>query len=132
MTLHRSRTEGPRRARVGSGSGARSCPGQASVELLAAVPFVLLAGALAWQMALAGWTVWMSAHAARTAARADAVGKAAGPAARSALPSTLRPDLEVDRLKAGGVRVRVSVPLLLDWRGPVRVSASSSLGRQSR
>jgi hypothetical protein len=103
--------------------------GQASVELLAAVPFVLLAGALAWQLALAGWTVWMSAHAARVAARADAVGKAVGPAARSALPTSLRHGLEVDRLRAGGVRVRVRVPLLLRWRGPASVSATSSLGR---
>lgn len=100
--------------------------------MLAAIPFVLLAGALAWQLALAGWTVWMSAHAARVAARAEAVGKPIGPAARSALPAALRRGLDADRLEGGGVRVRVRVPLLLRWRGPVSVSASSSLGRQGR
>ncbi len=112
-----------------SGHTGRGSRGQASVELVATLPFILLAGALAWQFALAGWTVWMSAHAARVAARADAVGRAVGPAARSALPTTLRPGLEVDRLSAGGVRVRVRVPLLLRWRGRVSVSATSSLGR---
>jgi len=107
--------------------------GQASVELLAALPFVLLAGALAWQLALAGWTAWMSAHAARTAARADAVGKPAEAAARSALPGPLRHDLRVRRRSGGGVEVRVRVPTLLDGvHGPVEVTSSSSLGRQER
>jgi pilus assembly protein CpaE len=100
--------------------------------MLAAVPFVLLAAAVAWQLAMGGWAIWMSAHAARVAARADAVGRDAGPAARSALPSPLRPGLRVRRLRSGGVRVRVRVPLLLDWRGPVSVSATSSLGRADR
>lgn len=101
--------------------------------MLAAVPFVLLAGALAWQLALTGWTVWMSAHAARVAARADAVGRDVRPAALSALPESLRYGLEVRRLEQGGVRVQVSVPLLLDvGAGPVRIAASSSLGRAHR
>lgn len=101
--------------------------------MLAAVPFVLLAGALAFQLALAGWTAWMSAHAARVAARADAVGRDVQPAARSALPDSLRRGLEVRRLERGGVRVSVQVPLLLDaGAGPVRVAASSSLGRGER
>lgn len=108
----------------------RSAAGQASVEMLGAVPFVLLAAAIAWQLALAGWTVWMSAHAARVAARADAVGRAAGPAARSALPGSLRHGLQVRRLKRGGVRVSVRVPLLLDpGAGSPRVRATSSFGR---
>ena len=97
--------------------------------MLAALPFVLLATAIAWQLVLAGWTVWMSAHAARVAARADAVGRAPGAAARSALPEALQHGLEVDRLRGGGVRVRVHVPLLVDRPGGVRVSATSSLGR---
>ncbi len=134
MTSHRSRTCAFPGNRAGRGAPSRlhGRSGQASVELLAAIPFVLLAGAVAWQLALAGWTVWMSAHAARAAARADAVGKTVRPAARSALPSTLRRGLVVESLGAGGVRVRVRVPLLLRWGGPVSVSASSSLGRQRR
>jgi hypothetical protein len=104
--------------------------GQASVELVAMVPVVLLVGAVAWQLALAGHTAWLTAHAARAAARADAVGKGPAEAARSALPRSLEDGLEVESLERGGVRVSVKVPLLLRrWDAPVRVGASASLGR---
>ena len=104
--------------------------GQASVELVAALPLVLLAGLLAWQLALAGHTAWECAHAARAAARADAVGRSAEAAARSAVPRSLERGLSVRRLREGGVRVSLRVPLLVRaWRGPVTVAATSSLGR---
>ena len=105
--------------------------GQASVELVAVVPFVLLIGAVVWQLVMAGHTAWLTANAARAAARADTVGRDAAAAARSALPHSMEGDLEVRRLRDGGVRVSVAVPLLLrSWHGPVRVSATSSLGRE--
>ena len=105
--------------------------GQASVELVATVPVVLLVGAVAWQLALAGHTAWLTAHAARAAARADAVGDGPGQAARSALPRSLEDELEVERLAGGGVRVSVKVPLLMrEWDAPVRVGASASLQRR--
>jgi hypothetical protein len=95
------------------------------------VPVVLLVGAVAWQLALAGHTAWLTAHAARAAARADAVGKGPAGAARSALPRSLEDDLEVESLERGGVRVSVKVPLLMRrWDAPVRVHASASLGRR--
>lgn len=101
--------------------------GQASIELLAAVPFALLVGAVAWQLALLGHAAWLSAHAARAAARADAVGRSPRRAARSVLPRTLRHGLVVER--AGRrVRVRLHVPLLLHPRSRVAISARSSLG----
>ena len=107
--------------------------GQASVELVAAVPLVLAVGAIAWQLALAGHTAWMTSHAARAGARADAVGADATAAARSALPAGLRRGLEVRRLPRGGVRVRVRIPTLLyRWRSPARVGATASLGRTGR
>jgi hypothetical protein len=103
--------------------------GQASVELVAMLPVVLLVGAVAWQLALAGHTAWLAAHAARAAARADAVGRGPGEAARSALPRSLEDEIEVERLDRGGVRVSVQVPLMLRrWDVPVRVAAVSSLG----
>ena len=103
--------------------------GQASVELLGTLPFVLLAALVAWQLVLGGQTLWMSGHAARVAARAEAVGADPARAARSALPAALEPGLRVDRRRAGGVRVRLRVPLLLRrWRAPVTVSATSSFG----
>jgi type IV secretory pathway TrbD component len=120
----------------GDRDGTRGVPawserGQASVELVAVLPVVLVLGAVAWQLAIAGHTAWLTANAARVAARADTVGQNARVAARSALPRSLERDLEVDRLHEGGVRVSLRVPLLLDrWRSPVRVAATSSLGRE--
>jgi type II secretory pathway component PulK len=103
--------------------------GQASIELVAVLPAVLLVGALVWQLALAGHAAWMTANAARAAARADVVGRGAATAARSSLPESLARGLEVDRLGGGRVRVSVQVPLLgSGWRTPVRIAAVSSLG----
>jgi hypothetical protein len=103
--------------------------GQASVEIVAMVPLVLLAAAVAWQLVLTGHTLWLCANSARAAARAQLVGKPVARAARSALPSSLEHDLSVRRLDSGQVRVRVQMPLLLHaWRTPVHVSASASLG----
>ncbi len=107
--------------------------GQASVELVAAVPLVLAIGAIAWQLALAGHTAWMASHAARAGARADAVGRDPRAAARSALPEGLRPGLEVKRRRGGGIGVRVRVPMLLyRWRSAVTVGSTASLGRARR
>jgi hypothetical protein len=107
--------------------------GQASVELVAAVPLVLLCALVAWQLVLAGHTAWLSAHAARAAARADAVGRSPAAAARSALPDAMERDLEVDRRREGGVRVSVRVPILVRaWSSPLRIAATSSLGRGER
>ncbi len=104
--------------------------GQASVELVAALPLVLLVGAVVWQCALAGHTAWLTAHAARAGARAEAVDGDVGSAVRSALPGGLERGLRVER-DGGRVRVRVRVPLLLRrWRLPVEVEASSSLGEK--
>jgi hypothetical protein len=118
-------------ARASESGPLRRQAGQASVELVAMIPVVLLVGAIAWQLALAGHTAWLTAHAARVAARADAVGRGPAGAARSALPRSLEDELEVERLDRGGVRVSVQVPLLLRrWDAPVRVAAASSLGRR--
>jgi hypothetical protein len=103
--------------------------GQASVELLGAVPAVLLAALVAWQLVLVGHTLWLSAQAARVAARAEAVGGSPQAAARSALPRSLERGLDVKRRHAGGVTVHVRVPLVLRrWHGPVSVAATSSFG----
>jgi hypothetical protein len=105
--------------------------GQASVELVAVLPLVLLVAAVAWQLALAGHAAWLSANAARVAARADTVGRDVRSAAKSALPRSYERGLEVRRLREGGVRVSVRVPSVLPkWRTPVRVAATSSLGRE--
>jgi hypothetical protein len=103
--------------------------GQASVELLGAVPAVLLVAALVWELALAGHTAWLCANAARAGARAHVVGDSASAAARSALPRSLERGMRVEQRPDGGVRVRVRVPIVLRaWQGPVSVSATSRLG----
>jgi pilus assembly protein CpaE len=105
--------------------------GQASVELVAVIPFVILAALAVWQIALAGHTLWLTAGAARAAARADSVGSNPERAARSALPASMERGLAVERIRSGGVRVRVRMPLLLRrWRSPVVMTAVSSLGRE--
>jgi hypothetical protein len=103
--------------------------GQAAVETVAMVPLVLLAAAVAWQLVLTGHTLWLSAHAARAAARAELVGRSPERAARSALPRSLERGLSVERVDGGGVRVKLRLPLLLRaWRSPIEVAAVSSLG----
>jgi hypothetical protein len=105
--------------------------GQASVELVAVLPAVMLIGAVVWQLALAGHAAWLTANAGRAAARAEIVGRSPLSAARSALPRSLERDLEVQRLDRGRVRVSVRIPWLLIGRpGPIRVAAVSSLGSQ--
>ncbi|HEX2070659.1 MAG TPA: hypothetical protein VHF90_03305 [Thermoleophilaceae bacterium] len=106
----------------------RSQQGQASVELVAALPFVLLVGAVVWQCALTGHTAWLAAHAARAGARAELVDGDVRGAVRSALPDGLEHGLGVER-DDGVVRVSVELPLLLHrWRLPVAVGATASLG----
>ena len=103
------------------------------MELVAALPFVLLGLVVAWQLALCGHTLWLAAGAARVAARADVVGRSPVRAARSALPRSLERGLKVHKLAGGGARVRVRVPLLLRrWRSPLGVGATARLGRRLR
>jgi pilus assembly protein CpaE len=110
----------------------RSELGQASVELVAVVPLVLLCAAIAWQLALAGQTAWLCANAARVAARAEAVGGDGTAAARSALPKPYRRGLEVSTRPGGATRVRIHIPLLLKrWATPIVVSAQAGLPRGS-
>ena len=112
-------------------TGIDSERGQASVELVAVLPAVILIGAVVWQLALAGHAAWLTANAARAAARAEIVGRSASSAARSALPQSLERGLEVKRLDKDKVRVSGRVPWLLMGRpGPIRVAAVSSLGSQ--
>jgi pilus assembly protein CpaE len=111
----------------------RDCGGQASAEMVAVLPFVVLVAAIVWQLALAGHTVWLSAHAARAAARAEAVGGDGEGAARSALPGSLERGLRYERTAEGAVRVHVRVPLIARrWRGPLAVSATASLPQGAR
>jgi hypothetical protein len=87
-------------------SGAR---GQASVELLAALPALLLAALLALQLLLVGYSLTIADGAAEAGALAGAAGRDAGEAAREALPGWARGRSEV-HAAGGRVRVEVSPP----------------------
>jgi Flp pilus assembly protein TadG len=100
--------------------------GTASVELVAVVPFLLLAVLVAAQIGLAGGALWSAGVAARAGARAALVGGDAGAAARQALPVAMRDGAEVSAGNA--VSVRVGVPRLLPGLPPLTVGAKAVLG----
>jgi hypothetical protein len=98
------------------------------VELLGALPAVLLVALVVWQLALTGQALWLCAGAARAAARAEAVGRDGPAAARGTLPRSLSRGMRVEPVRGGAVRVRLRVPLLVRaWGSPVSVAATARL-----
>lgn len=83
--------------------------GQASLEVLAGVPALVLAGLVALQLGAAGYAASLADGAAEAGALARAAGRPAGPAVAAALPGWARDRfvLEIDR---GNVRVTVRPP----------------------
>jgi hypothetical protein len=106
--------------------------GQASVEMAALLPLVVLLGALLWQAVVAGQALWLSGAAARAAARAAAVGGDAEAAARGALPPRLEQGLRVRAAGGGGVRVSVRVPSVLTSGSLTTVDSRAAFPRQAR
>jgi pilus assembly protein CpaE len=100
--------------------------GQASVELVATLPALLLLALIGVQLAIVGYGLWTAANAARAGARAAYVGGRAGEAARSAVPRPLRRGARVD--DGGPVEVSLRVPSLLPGAGPIPVRARTRLG----
>ena len=100
--------------------------GQASVELIAAIPALILVTLLVAQLAIAGYALWSAGVAARAGARAAYVGGDGERAARASLPEPLRRDAEVsDR---HGVRVQVRAPSLVPGLPRVPVTARAGFG----
>ncbi|MGE5858594.1 MAG: hypothetical protein ACM31K_08920 [Solirubrobacterales bacterium] len=83
--------------------------GQASVELLAALPALALAAALALQLLLVGYSLTIADGAAESGALAGASGHDARRAAREALPAWARGRSRVSA-DAGRVRVELRPP----------------------
>jgi len=108
-----------------SSSGHRE-EGTASVELVAVVPFLLLAVLVAAQIGLAGQALWSAGVAARAGARAELVGGDAAAAARWALPGSMRAGSKV----SGGdaVSVQAPIPRLIPGLPRMTVEASTKLG----
>lgn len=99
--------------------------GTASVELVAVVPFLLLAVLVAAQIGLAGQALWSAGVAARAGARAALVDGDVKSAARRALPDSMRSGAEVDDGEA--VSVRVGIPRLLPGLPLLTVGAKAAL-----
>jgi hypothetical protein len=99
--------------------------GQASVELIAALPALALVTLLVAQIVLAGYALWSAGVAARAGARAAYVGGNAGRAALASLPSALRDDASVDA--GDGLAVRVRTPSLVPGLPRVAVTARAGL-----
>jgi hypothetical protein len=69
--------------------------GQASVELLAAIPALLLAGLIALQLLATGYALTLADGATEAGAMALAAGRPAAPAVREALPGWARDRVDV-------------------------------------
>lgn len=109
------------------GSAGHREEGIASVELIAAVPFLLLTVLVAAQLALVGQALWSAGVAARAGARASLVGKDATAAARRALPPSLRQGAQVEDSGAT-TSVKVVIPRLLPALPRLMVGSESGLG----
>lgn len=104
--------------------------GQATVELVAALPALLLSGLLALQLLATGYAVTLADGAAEAGALALASGQPAVAAARGALPGWAEDDVEVS-VRGGRVTVRLRPPSPLP---PVadRLAVTSSAAARPR
>jgi hypothetical protein len=87
----------------------RASSGQASVELVAGLPALLLAALLALQLLAAGYALTLADGAAEAGALALASGRSAATAVRGALPGWARDDVDVS-VRGGKVTVRLRPP----------------------
>lgn len=83
--------------------------GQSTVELVAALPALLLAGLLALQLLVTGYVLTLADGAAEAGALALASGRPPLAAARDALPGWAEDDVDVS-VRGGRVTVRLQPP----------------------
>ena len=92
---------------------ARDERGQASVEFLGMVFWLLLAAVFCWQLFLGAWTVNQATNAARTASRVAARADAdPEKAARNAVSGPLRGGFHDFRAEGEKARVNLKVPII--------------------
>ncbi len=100
--------------------------GQASAELIAAIPALFVAFLVVAQLAVVGYSLWAAGAAARAGARAAYVGGDGGRAARASLPGALRDAATIrDR---NGLVVQVRAPSLVPGAPRVPVTARAGFG----
>jgi hypothetical protein len=105
--------------------------GQASVELIAALPALLLAAAVALQLFVAGYAMTLADGAAEAGALALASGSSAADAARAALPGWAKEDVSVS-VEGGTVTVRLLPPSPLHPVAEGLAVSSSASARAAR
>jgi len=102
--------------------------GQATIEAVAALPLLLLAGAIALQLLAAGYALTLADGAAEAGALALAGGQPARTAAREALPTWARDGAAVV-VSGGEVTVRLSPPSALPALAERLAISSSAFAR---
>jgi hypothetical protein len=102
--------------------------GQAAIELVAALPALLLAALLALQLLATGYTLTLADGAAEAGALALAAGRPAAAAAREALPGWAADDVRVE-ISDGRVTVRLPPPSPLPAVAERLAVSSSAVAR---
>ncbi|HET8863480.1 MAG TPA: hypothetical protein VFM94_09550 [Solirubrobacterales bacterium] len=102
--------------------------GQSTVELVAALPVLLLVGLFALQLFAAGYALTLADGAAEAGALALAVGRPVRLAARDALPGWAEDDVEV-LVEGGRVTVRLRPPSPLPMLADRLAVTSSAAAR---
>jgi Flp pilus assembly protein TadG len=103
--------------------------GQATVELAAAIPILLLAGLLALQLLAVGYALTLADGAAEAGALALAAGRPAKSAVRQALPGWAE-DNDVT-VRGGEVTVRLLPPSPLHSLADLLAVTSSAFAREA-
>ncbi len=106
--------------------------GQASLELIAGIPALLLAGLVALQLLATGYSLTLADGAAEAGAMALAAGKPPASAVREALPGWARRRSHVD-VHGGRLTVRLEPPSpLATVSRRLEVSSSTWVRRPAR
>ena len=105
--------------------------GQATVELVAALPALLLAALLALQLLAAGYASTLADGAAQAGALALASGGSAAEAARGAVPGWAEDDVSVS-VRGGRVTVELRPPSPLQALAERLAVTSSASARPAR
>ena len=102
--------------------------GQATVEAVAGIAVLMLAGLLCFQLLAAGYTSTIADGAAAAGAVALIRGEPVEPAVRDALPGWARDRVSVSRV-GSRVRVRLRPPALFESMGDALATSAEAGGR---
>lgn len=105
--------------------------GQATVELIAALPALLLAGLVALQLLVAGYAMTLADGAAEAGALALASGGSAAEAAKEAVPGWAEDRVAVE-VDGGTVSVRLRPPSPIEALSDRLIVSSTAAARPAR